>query len=52
MDELLEEARMRELKVTEIPGGWAITRPDNHARLPAEEQWEIDKFLGILDRKG
>lgn len=29
---------------------WNIHRPFNYEKLPAEEQWRIDKALGILDR--
>jgi len=27
----------------------ALKRPKNYHKLPARQQWDIDKFLGILD---
>lgn len=30
----------------------AMTRPDNYFKLPPQEQWDIDKRLGILDWDG
>jgi hypothetical protein len=39
--------------VAEIPAGErAKLRPANYADLSAQEQWAIDKRLGILDWDG
>ncbi len=38
------------LEIFPITGGWAIRRPNNFESLSPEEQWRIDKALGILDR--
>lgn len=50
LQQVLEEARYRGLMVQELEGGWSITRPENYAKLSQSDQWEIDKYLGILDR--
>ncbi len=38
------------LEVTAVDHGWMIRRPRNYADLPAQEQWRLDRALGILDR--
>ena len=50
------EARLFQIKLEKLTqkemAKEAEKRPKNYEELPAREQWEIDKSLGILDWNG